>query len=198
VEWLALPTVSAWAGATVYPAGRYVTKGGELYLCTIGGTSGGTGPVATATDSTETDGTVTWKNIGVASWAGQKSFNENDHILISSQYYKCVSSGKTGGTQPTWTLTTMSDGTITWTEDTEAYDALLADTDLCHFDDTLMISGMTWRFLRTQGLGYQDLLNEYSVKKEAAVNRYMPNQSFSLAESDEPQTIYLRNIGQTS
>jgi hypothetical protein len=196
INWLALPSISAWSSTTVYPAGRYVTKNSELYLCTVGGTSGGTGPASTTTGTTETDGTVTWKNILVNSWTAQTDFDEDDHILISSQYYKAENSGKSGSTAPTWTETTVSDGAITWTEYTAAYDELVTDSDLCLFDDTLMISGLTWRFLRMQGLGYQDLLSEYANKKEAALNRYMPGAGFSLVTdcADEAPSIVVSGV----
>lgn len=198
VEWLALPTISAWAGTTVYPAGQYVTKGGQLYLCTVGGTSGATGPVGTTANASEADGTVTWQNKAFdSSWTGQTAYAENDHLFVTPRYYKCVTAGKTGGVTPTWTETTVSDGGVTWTEVTAAYEDLITDNDLCLFDDDLMISGLVWRFLRAQGTGYQDLLGEYNRKRQSAVARYMPGMRFNWAGLDfnESERIFLSNIG---
>ena len=180
--WLALPTVSAWASTTVYPPGRYVTNGGNLYYCTSGGTSAGSGgPTGTDTDDTVTDGTVTWQYYAVESWTGQTDYTQGDIILISSQYYVAQNGGKSGGTQPTWTQTTVSDGTITWTYKTAAYEAIIADTDLCMFDDELMIAALKWRFLQARGLQYADLMKEYMDMKAQAVARYAPSMKFNLA-----------------
>jgi hypothetical protein len=182
VDWLALPSVSAWQSSTVYPAGRYVTNGGNLYYCTSGGVSASSGgPTGTSTDDTVTDGTVTWQYYAVASWTGQTDYEQGDIILISAQYYVAQNGGKTGQTQPTWTQTTVSDGTITWTQYTAPYDTILADTDLCLFDDDLVIMGIKWRYLQAKGLGYQDLKQEYEGMKASSAARYQPGIRFSLA-----------------
>ncbi len=62
---------SAWAGATVYAVGALVTQGGFLYQCTVAGTSGASGPGATAATAQNsgsiTDNTVTWAYKGIGS-----------------------------------------------------------------------------------------------------------------------------------
>lgn len=51
---------NAWVAATVYAAGAYVKNdGGKIYVCTVGGTSAGSGG-PTGTGSGITDNTVTW------------------------------------------------------------------------------------------------------------------------------------------
>lgn len=49
----------AWAASTVYAAGNYVTNGGNLYRCTTGGTSAGSGGPSGFGGSIA-DNTVTW------------------------------------------------------------------------------------------------------------------------------------------
>ncbi len=179
VFWLAL-TTSAWAGTTLYAPGDYRTTGGRLYKCTVGGTSSGSAPTSTTEGVDITDGTVTWRYFAAASWAGETDFEEGEHILITAQYYRCTQGGKTGKVQPTWTATTVSDGTITWTHKEAAYEALIADTDLCQFDDELMIAGLKWRFLRSKNLPYGDLRVEYEMLKNSAAGRHNVGRVLSL------------------
>lgn len=180
VSWLALPSISAWQSSTVYPAGRYVTNGGNLYYCTSGGVSASSGGPS-GTDESITDGSVTWQYTEVQSWTGQTDYDQGDTILISAQYYVAQNGGKTGQTAPTWSETTVSDGTITWTQVKTPYDTILADTDLCLFEDELMILGVKWRYLQAKGLGYQDLFSEYQALKSASVARYQPGALISMA-----------------
>lgn len=197
-EWLYL-SVSAWSSTTAYAAGSYVTNGGRLYVATVSGTSGSpNGPVGTTADATETDGTVTWKLKSTSAWAAYTSYSEGSIVTASSKYYKNVVAGKSAEVAPTWTATTVSDGTITWTEVTDSYDSLVTDSDLCLFDDELMIAGLTWRFLRSQGYQYQDLLTDYYTRLEAATNRYQPGTRFNLTGDSNREIIYLSNIGTNS
>lgn len=188
VFWTAF-SKSNWAGSTVYAPGAYVTNGGNLYVCITGGTSASSGgPSGTDTDTNVTDGTVTWLYKAVDSWTAQTSYTTGDVILISSQYYICTTPGTqgnntqvTGSTQPAWTATTASDGTITnWDFWEPAYETIVSDNDLCLFDDELMIAGLKWRFMRARGLQYEDLLAEYTLMKDTAVGRYQPGMILSL------------------
>lgn len=60
--------VPAWAGTTLYAAGKPVIAGGRLYVATAGGTSSGAAPTHTA--GTATDGTVTWLFLASGAVAG--------------------------------------------------------------------------------------------------------------------------------
>ena len=63
-----IASVSAWAAATAYAAGARVKNGGNVYQCTIAGTSAGAGgPTTTATAIT--DNTVTWTYLGAGAGA---------------------------------------------------------------------------------------------------------------------------------
>lgn len=50
----------AWKPSKVYAAGRYVHNGGNVYICTSGGTSAGSGG-PTGTGSGIADGTAVWQ-----------------------------------------------------------------------------------------------------------------------------------------
>lgn len=187
IMWLAI-TVAAWGGATVYGPGDYVTNGGNLYICTVGGTSGVTGPVGTTEATDETDGTVTWRYLPVTTWAAMTAYEYGDVVVTSGRYYRnfTLSSSESGAqtsgrTAPTWTSTTVSDGLITWTQERGAYEALVADTDICLFEDELMILGLRWRFLQARGVQFADIKAEYEQAKNRAAGRWIEGQVLDLA-----------------
>lgn len=189
VFWLAI-TTAAWGTGTLYGPGDYVTNGGNLYYCVTGGTSGITGPTGTATDTTETDGTVTWQYYATPAWAGETAFVFGSYILIGSQYYRCVTPGVqgnntqvTGKIQPTWTPTTESDGTVTWTYQTAAYEALISNSDLCLFDDELMVVGLKYRIQLAKGLDYQENKQLYETMKDTATARWNSGRVLRLADN---------------
>jgi hypothetical protein len=64
------PIADAWAQSTVYASGDYVHANGQLFRCSIGGTSeaAGDGPVY-ASGASVTDNTVTWAFEGSPYWA---------------------------------------------------------------------------------------------------------------------------------
>lgn len=56
-----LPTTAAWAATTPYSVGQVsYTTAGNVYFCSVAGTSGSTAP----TGNTPTDGTVQWTRVG--------------------------------------------------------------------------------------------------------------------------------------
>lgn len=72
---IAVCTIAAtvnWTHPTAYVVGNRVNLGGNVYQCTIGGTSGGTGP--SGTGQAIVDGTVTWKWIGAGVGAIDQTF----------------------------------------------------------------------------------------------------------------------------
>lgn len=63
-----IATLTAWASATAYAVGDLRTNGGNIYQCSIAGTSAGSGG-PTGTDEAIVDGTVTWRYIAGGSAA---------------------------------------------------------------------------------------------------------------------------------
>lgn len=186
VFWTAI-TVNAWTITTYYAPGDYVTNGGNLYVCITGGLSAGAGgPSGTA--QSITDNTVTWQYCAVSSWVGEQSQIFGTFILVAGQYYKCTTPGVqgnntqiTGKTAPTWTPTTTVDNAVTWTYWAPSYETVVTDSDLCLFDEEIMIAGLKWRFLRARGLVYQDVQTEYQLAVDTAMARWNPGRRISLA-----------------
>lgn len=186
VQWSFI-TKTAWAGTTVYSVGDYVTNGGNLYLCSVGGTSGGGGG-PTGMTAMQTEGTVTWTYTAAPAWAAETAYLAGAVVSKGGNYYLNTTpnaanatsqiSGKFG---PDWTATTVPDNAATWTFQPQAYEGLVTDSDLCLFDEDIMIEGLKWRFLRARGLEFQSIRDDYDNMVDTAVNRWVSGRKISLA-----------------
>lgn len=191
-------TTPAWAGSTAYAAGAYVVQSSNLYKCITGGVSGGTGPTGTDIDTEVTDGTVSWLYILPLAWTAQTEYSAGVHLKVSTAYWINVtpsnttsSTSKSGATTPDWGTTTQSDGLLTWTWQNISYETILSDTDLCLFDDQVMIAAVKWRLLRARGVEYRDIFDEYDTLKRAAINRWNNGKRISFADSSSgPAGLY--------
>lgn len=208
VFWKVLST-SAWAGSTLYAPDEYVTNGGNLYVCTTGGTSASSGGPTGTGSTTISDGTAAWSYCASSSWTGQTVFSAGSFIKISSTYYKSVtppntlnSSQVTGKIQPNWSIISgppyvwgQSDGTVTWHYYSDPYETVIANTDVCLFDEDLMILGLKWRFLQAKRETFEDFQAEYESKKKTAVARWNAGQRIDLAAGGISQAV---NVGEGS
>lgn len=182
---------TAWAGTTLYALGQYVTNGGSYYLCIQPGTSASSGG-PTGTSQSITDGTVIWQNIVPVAWTGETAVGNGSYITANSNLYFCTSvaapnslgltTSITGKLAPNFTSTTEVDGTATWTWQNIVYDTALADSDLCLFDDNIMIAGLKWRFMQARGLQYEDQLELYTEMISTAQARWNPGKRIRLGE----------------
>lgn len=191
VHWTVIEP-SAWGGSTAYSAGDYVLNSSKLYLCTSGGVSAGSGG-PTTTEEEITDGTVTWQYCATPLWTAETDYEAGTYMKTSTpNYYLNTTPGpqgngtsKSGKREPSWNVSsgiyTESDGTITWTHTTAAKETVSADTDLCLFDDELVIKGLTWRLLRSKRMDYADIQGEYEQMKSTALARWDPGMRISLA-----------------
>lgn len=135
-----------WAASTAYTVGQAIvpdgadwpsSNTGHVWLCTTAGTSGATSPAwgtksgSAAVGGQFTDGTVTWTEtpwdyvrFAATPWVASRVYpagaivgpsknNRNGHV------YTTTAGGTAGAIEPTWlsgTGSTVTDGTITWTE----------------------------------------------------------------------------------
>jgi TP901-1 family phage major tail protein len=105
-----ITTFTAWAINTVYTAGQARTNGGNIYICTTGGTSAGAGG-PTGTGSSIADNTVTWAYHGPSTAMFQqvhqpggtaarpskvrKLSDNNLYYLYNQQLYRSTDGGAT-------------------------------------------------------------------------------------------------------
>lgn len=191
VFWTVL-TTPAWTSITGYAPQDYVTNGGNLYVCTVGGVSASSGGPTGTSSSAVTDGTVSWLYCAAGSWTAETAFQAGTFIKISSTYYKNTTPGiygngttVTGKVSPTWAISgtswTQSDGTVTWIYQPQAYEALVTDSDLCVFDDDIMILGLKWKFLQANRREYEDFKAEWDQRLDSAFARLNNGRVFNMA-----------------
>jgi hypothetical protein len=120
-------------------------------------------------------------------WAASTSYSSGDLVSSNGNIYSSGSTATSGSTRPTGT-TTHDDGTITWTyvsgqlySDTSQQ--WLADTDFPIIDDDLITMGTIWRFLRREGLEYQDEKDEYYSELTRRFSRMETSEILSFADS---------------
>lgn len=100
-------------------------------------------------------------------WSAVLAVTSGSYIFYNGNYYTAGSTGNTGATPPTHTSGAVSDGSITWTYYSGAYELFLADTDEPVLDDRVLEQGMMERFGTIKGLTIDksfdgDMLEEYS------------------------------------
>jgi hypothetical protein len=187
--WQALNS-SSWAGTTAYSAGQYViTGGGNLYLCTTGGTSGSVEP--SSTSSSVADGTVTWEYIAFSSWAAQTQYAYGDYVQSGTTFYVNLNNSADGSmsisgmSAPSWlyfnNAWVVNDGDATWRWNDSGY-SLSADTDLVLLDKDLIIDGMNWAFLKARGLDYQDAKDIWERQVVGSIGRFNGPTRISAAD----------------
>ncbi|AWM37023.1 hypothetical protein GobsT_50750 [Gemmata obscuriglobus] len=134
--------VTAWAAATVYTAGQLVRQlatpavnSERVFVCVVGGTSGGSEPSWVTTHGAKTtDNTVTWQDVTgkaavngkaalTSDWTAAKSTAVSLGVVIKNvagtHYFICTTAGNAGtGSEPAWNTAagaTTADNAATWT-----------------------------------------------------------------------------------
>lgn len=156
-EWAHIPAHPA-AATSVFNVGEYCSANSKVYRCTVAGLCSATAP--SHTSGTATDGTVTWEYVSTpGAWAGGTSYTEDtSYVSANSKFYRCEKSGLSGAASPNFTATTYGEKGATnapiWTYQAGPYDAINANTDLCIFDDDVMVAGVRYRWQRSSNLPY--------------------------------------------
>lgn len=117
VEAYVFNLITRWLSGVAIQKGmkRYIN--GNVYKCTVAGTTGATAPSGTGTAIV--DGTVTWKYIyphvgEYVAWASGQAITAGQRRTSSGNIYQATTSGTTGATAPTGTSDSISDGAVTW------------------------------------------------------------------------------------
>lgn len=91
--------------------------------------------------------------------------------------YRTAAGGTSGAIRPDWATGSDSDGAVTWTVYTEPYFAntantALNDSDLCLFDEDLMVEGMRWAYKRQKGQDYQQERSDWEQQVKSSFARF--------------------------
>ena len=91
--------------------------------------------------------------------------------------YYTTAGGTSGATRPSHATGSASDGTVTWIVYREPYlvdasNTALNDSDICLFDDDLMIEGMRWAYFRAKKQDYQQERNDWEMQVRSSFARF--------------------------
>lgn len=79
-------------------------------------------------------------------WAAETPFSEGDYAIpltYNGRVYKCTTAGTSGASEPSWTTTkggTVSDGTVTWTEQSLLFQADTMPTEVAEVGYRLAVT----------------------------------------------------------
>lgn len=162
----------AFVASGNYYEGQYISANSKVYLCTVTGKASATAPSHTSGSATNGTCTFEWKATP-STWGGGLDAVADETYIANSlgDLYRCTVSGQTGqyepvfrevlgatgfGQPPTYSTTTITDGTAVWTVQTSGYPTFLADTDISILDDQAIVDGAIWRILEDRGFDYAE------------------------------------------
>lgn len=120
-------------------------------------------------------------------WVANTSYSLGNIRSGNGNYYICTTAGTSGTTRPSVTTGTETDGSVVWTVYHEPYlvsdsNTNLNDSDLCLFDDDIMIEGMRWAYLQSKKLDYQQERTDWEQMVKSSAARFNSPQRISAAD----------------
>lgn len=84
-------------------------------------------------------------------WAASTAYTSGVYVNNNGYNYLCDTNGTSGSTGPSGTDANITDGSTRWDYYGEAYETIKADTDLCMYDDNLVILGLKYKWKDAKG-----------------------------------------------
>jgi hypothetical protein len=130
-------------------------------------------------------------------WTTSTTFLAGTYCSYNGNIYSTTLGGVTGATAPTHTTGSISDGGVTWTYYSGAYEYYRADTDTCLIDENVIGLSVQWRFLQMKGLQYQKTEEEFekSLTREILAETGAP--TLSIVKKPTPMFINAWNVPDT-
>lgn len=123
-------------------------------------------------------------------WAASTVYVAGDIRSVNGYVYYCTVGGTSGTTRPSSGASgNITDNTVTWQVYREPYqcdssNSKLDDSDLCLFDQDLMIEGMRWAWFRAKKQSYEQERKDWEDMVLAAAGRF--NAPVKVNACDEP------------
>lgn len=130
------------------------------------------------------------RSVKPKTWVTSTSFAPESYCFYNGNYYQTTAGGTTGATPPTHTSGSVSDGSVTWTYYSGAYDKFLADTDTSIFNEKVLEQGVLERFAEIHGL--DSVRPKYQLQLHEEWSRDMPAK-IQFAGTMRRNQIYARN-----
>lgn len=110
-------------------------------------------------------------------WVASTVYAAGDIRTGDGYVYRTAAGGTSGSTRPSHATGSASDGSVTWTVYQEPYlvnegNAALNDSDLCLFDEDIMVEGMRWAYLKAKGQDYQQERADWDQMVKSAFSRF--------------------------
>lgn len=110
-------------------------------------------------------------------WVTLTVYSAGDIRTGNGYVYRTAAGGTSGATRPSHSTGSASDGTVTWAVYIEPYlctpaNAALNDSDICLFDEDIMIEGMRWAFKRAKNQDYQQERSDWEQMVRSAYGRF--------------------------
>lgn len=113
-------------------------------------------------------------------WITATAFAASSYCSYNANIYQTSAGGTTGAIPPTWLTGTQSDGVVSWTFISAAYETIIADSDEFILDPKLLIDGTVWRFLESRGLDYQGIKDIADQQKDDAKTHLIGAEALSV------------------
>lgn len=126
-------------------------------------------------------------------WVTLTAYSLGDIRTGNGYVYRVTTAGTSGATRPSVATGTETDGTVVWTVYNESYpcspaNTALNDSDICLFDEDLMIEGMRWAYKRAKGQDYQQERSDWEAMIKSCFARF--NGPVRVNLCDEISDIY--------
>lgn len=140
-------------------------------------------PSPTATDSLTYE--YVSKNMFLPkNWSASTAFGASSYCNANGNIYSTTAGGTTGSTEPSHTTGSASDGSVTWVYVSAAYETIVLDTDLCIFDDDVVIQGLKYRYRVAKGEDPSVEMAEHERLLGVSKARYFGSFRVSMAQDE--------------
>ena len=95
-------------------------------------------------------------------WIASTAYVSGVYVNASGNVYLNDTNGTSAATPPTAQTDNVTDGTTRWDYQSDPYEGIILDTDLCLFDDDIVINGVIWRYNEIKGYEYAKIFQEYT------------------------------------
>lgn len=194
-----MKAVTPWQPSTVVASGSMVVNGGQLYACSIAGTTASSGgPTATDTLS-HADNTAQWiwygpnlvtsdPSLSQPAWIASTAYTLGNQVINNGLVYACVIAGTSAGSGgPTTTSNAIVDNTATWTY-VGIYRASPYTGDFPTYSNPTSLTSMSNFYSTMTGSG----LSAKRVLIDAAGSGYVVNDTITLAGGTSTVATVLR------
>lgn len=123
-------------------------------------------------------------------WVASTAYTSGVYVNNNGYNYLCDTNGTSSTTGPSGTDANITDGSTRWDYYGDAYETIKADTDLCMYDDNLVILGLKYKWKDAKGEDFTQAQADFYKGIEIARGRLSAPVIGSFAGDGEPDIRY--------